>query len=61
MREAAEKIGYGVRCKSGRKGVYEILNDHGFVIGEGTSVEAIVSFLSAMGGAHVTPLQGVSL
>lgn len=49
MREAADRIGYGVRCKSGRKGVYEILNDHGFVIGEGTSVEAIVDFLRVLG------------
>lgn len=49
MRKAADKIGYGVRCKAGRKGVYEILNERGFVIGEGTSVEKIVDFLGVLG------------
>jgi hypothetical protein len=60
MREAADKIGYSVRCKRNRKGVFEILNDHGFVIGEGTSPEAIVNFLGAMAGSHVNPFREVS-
>lgn len=48
MREKADKIGYAIRCKAGRKGVFEIINDHGFVIGEGTSVEKIGNLLDAL-------------
>ena len=48
MREKADKIGYSVRCKAGRKGVYEVLSDHGIVIAEGTSVSRIAAFLEAL-------------
>ena len=51
LRAKADKIGYGVRCKRNRKGVYEILNDRGFVIGEGTSVEKIGDLLDVLGNA----------
>ena len=49
LRAKADKIGYSVRCKRNRKGVYEIVNDHGFVIGEGTSVERIGDLLDVLG------------
>lgn len=48
LRGKAEPIGYAVRCKRNRKGVYEIINDHGFVIGEGTSPKAIADFLDVL-------------
>lgn len=33
LREKAGKIGYSVRCKVGRNGVYEIINDRDIIVG----------------------------
>ena len=51
LRAKADKIGYVVRCKRNRMGVYEILNERGFVIGEGTSAEKIGDLLDVLGNA----------
>ena len=48
LRTKAEKIGYSVRCKAGRKGVYEVLSERGFNVAEGTSVRRIAAFLDAL-------------
>ena len=48
LRTKAEKIGYSVRCKAGRKGVYEVLSERGFNVAEGTSVRRLAAFLDAL-------------
>ena len=48
LNQIAAKINHVVRCKAGRKGVYEVLSDRGFVIAEGTSANRIGAFLEAL-------------
>ena len=48
LQEKAEKIGYAIRAKSRHKGVYEILNNHGIVIGEGNDVDRLADFLDIL-------------
>ncbi len=41
-------IGYSIRAKRHSKGVFEILNNHGIVIGEGNDVDRLGDFLDIL-------------
>ena len=48
MQAKAAKIGYSIRAKYHSKGVFEILNSHGIVIGEGNDVDRLGDFLDLL-------------
>ena len=48
LQEKAAKIGYSIRAKYRTTGVFEILNAHGIVIGEGNDVDRLGDFLDIL-------------
>ena len=51
LQAKAERIGYSVRAKYRKSGVFEILNAHGVVIGEGNDVDRLGDFLDILARA----------
>lgn len=58
LQEKAERIGYSVRAKAHKSGVFELLNEYGFVIGEGNDVDKLGDFLDLLARAPARPFFG---
>ena len=58
LQAKAERIGYSVRAKYRKNGVFEILNSHGVVIGEGNDVDRLGDFLDLLARAPARPFYG---
>ena len=48
LQRKAERIGYSIRAKYRERGVFEILNSRGIVIGEGNDVDRLGDFLDIL-------------
>lgn len=55
LQAKASKIGYSIRAKYRCKGVFEILNSHGIVIGEGNDVDRLGDFLDILAKPAAKP------
>ncbi len=58
LQAKAERFGYSIRAKHRKSGVFEILNAHGIVIGEGNDVDRLGDFLDILAKAPVRPFCG---
>ena len=54
----AERLGYSIRPKRRTSGVFEILNAHGHVIGEGNDFDRLGDFLDILAKTSTRPFYG---